>query len=86
MAYVDCIVVTNTTASTVTYSIYHDADGSTYTDDTVLYASISLSGQATDTILLDDAPLAITNGGNLAVQSGTGNAVNFTVYGAEKVD
>lgn len=74
------IVICNTSDSDVTYSIYHDDDGSTYDETTALFWEATIRANSSDAISLfmamDDPD------GNLAVQSSVGNALTFTAYGA----
>jgi len=77
----DLIIVTNTTNSSANFTIYHDADGTTYDESTSLYFNVPLAGQDVAYI---EFPAGIPNTdatGNLAVKSSTASALNFTVYG-----
>lgn len=81
-AIVRYILVANTTALAAAYSIYLDDDGTTYDQTTALFYAISLA--ANDTELIDiELPLT-SSSANLAVQTGTGSAITFTVIGEEK--
>jgi hypothetical protein len=81
-AKVTAIMVCNTTTIATTFRIFHDDNGTTYDADTALYYDVPLA--ANDTVTFEVAILMNDATGNLAVRSGTGNAVNFTVYGFEK--
>lgn len=76
------LYVTNTTATAAVYSIYHDEDGSTYTQDTALAYQVTLA--ANSLIVLEVEVPLINPQGNLAIQSGTADALNFTLYGYRK--
>lgn len=82
-AEVTLIVVCNTTASPVNFSIFHDKDGTTYDQSTALYYAKALA--ANDTLLIPfhapNAGLAVRSGGNIGVQSSVANALTFTLYG-----
>lgn len=82
-AEITLIVVCNTTASPVNFSIFHDNDGTTFDQSTALYYAKSLA--ANDTALLPfhspNAGLAVRPSGNIGVQTSTANALNFTLYG-----
>lgn len=78
---VDLVIVANTTNNSANFSIYHDADGTTYDETTTLYFNVPLAGQDVAYI---EFPAGIPNTdatGNLAVKTSTGDALNFTVYG-----
>lgn len=78
------IVVANTTGSSANYSIYLDADGTTYDQTTALFYSVALSGNNTDVIeFLNGMPFDPTGAGNLAIQASVGSALTFTVSGVE---
>ena len=73
------IVICNTTSSSATFRLFHDEDGTTYDETTALLWDISLAGNTSMTFGCDiylNSPSA-----NLAVKSGTGNALTYTVYG-----
>lgn len=74
------IVIANVTSSAATYRLFHDEGGSTYDEDTALAWDISLPAN-TSTSWNDEEIYMNNPSGNLAVRSGTGDAINFTVYG-----
>jgi len=79
--HIDLIIVTNTTGTDRTFSLYHDADGSTYDEDSALLFDAPI--RANDTAYIE-FPTGIANVnrlGTLGVKSGAGDALNFTVYG-----
>ena len=73
------IVVCNTTSSGATFSIYHDEDGTTYDEDSALFFSVNLPGNKT--VIIEANWWMRDSDGNLAVKSGTADAINFTVNG-----
>lgn len=79
------IVVCNTTGSAATFRIFHDDDGSTYNQTTALYYDKTVAANDTLRIWPNKSPgFAMANpDGNLAVRSGTSDALTFTVYGNE---
>lgn len=83
LAEVNTIVVCNTTASTAKYRIFYDVDGTTYSEATALFYDVTLAANSTDLI---EIVLPITgSSANLAVRTDTANAINFTVFGREKI-
>ena len=75
------ITVCNTTDSPADYSIYVDDDGSTYDADSKQFNQQTLEAKETHLIRVY-WPMNNASG-NLAVESSVGNAINFTIYGAE---
>jgi hypothetical protein len=83
LAIVDTIIVANTTGSAAVYSIFLDSDGTTYTEDTALFFSVSLA--ANTSVVYTDLKIPMNGtASNLAVKTGTNNALTFTVFGAER--
>jgi len=75
------IFVANTTGVARTFRIFLDDDGSTYDETTTLFYDVTVARNGTEII---DSFIPMNNSaGNLAVQSGTASALNFTVMGAE---
>jgi len=87
VAQIWAIVVCNTSGGTATYQVFHDEDGTTYDETTALFFNVDLAMKlsAVLTFGINDAGGIWMNDstGNLAVQTGTGNALTFTVYGEE---
>ncbi len=74
------ILVCNTTGSAATFRLFIDDDGTTYDQTTALYYDVSV---AANTTLQIDLKLTMDDSsGNLAVQTGTNNALTFTAFGA----
>lgn len=81
-ATITSIVVANTTAGAVDYSLYLDKDGTTYDQTTALFYTISLAARAS--IVLEfilGLPLDVGTAGNFAVQTSSANALTFTING-----
>jgi hypothetical protein len=76
------LVVANTSGSSANYSVYHDADGTTYDQTTALAYEVDMAGNSFD--FLDVEIPMNTNLHNLAVKSGTGSAFTYTAYGFKK--
>lgn len=82
---VTLIVVANTTGSAVDASIFHDdAGGSTFDQTTALYYAVAVPGNSTLTISAKSVGtgFVLSPGAQLGVQTGTANALNFSIYGA----
>lgn len=78
------LVIANTTGTAAAYSVYHDDDGTTYDATTALAEAVSLAANATVYLLASPAPgcgLVVRSGGTLAIKTGTGSALTFTLYG-----
>ncbi len=84
LTLVDKVIVSNTTTSAVDYRIFIDADGTTYDTTTALFYDISLAANSTDVISEDYLQIPLTSSGNLAIRTGTNNALTFTVIGRER--
>jgi len=64
-----------------TYRLFVDEDGSTYDQTTAIAYDIPLLGNTTDTW---EVEIYMNNpSGNLAVRTGTANALTFTVNGED---
>ena len=75
------INVANTTAIDATYRLFHDSNGTTYDETTALAFDVTVSA---NTVQVHDYIIGMNDTtGNLAVRTGTANAVTFTVYGQE---
>jgi len=80
---ITAIIVCNTTASPVTFRIFHDNDGTTYDQTTALWYDVSLAANTT-TLISSEAPnggIALQQNGTIGVQIGTADAITFTFYG-----
>ncbi len=79
---IESIIVANNTGSAATYRIFHDEDGTTYSEATALFYDVSLA--ANTSVEIETDIYMQDSSGNLAVRSGTGNALTFTGYGLEE--
>lgn len=73
--------VVNTGAGNRTYKVYHDEDGTTYDSDSIILTG-NISGNSS--VLVESLWIAGSNSsGNIAVETSSANALNFTIYGVE---
>ena len=78
---VETILVCNQTGASVDYRIFHDEDGTTYSRVTSLYYDVPLAAYTTAEIQIK---IYMNNpAGHIGVQSSTGDALTFTLYGKE---
>ena len=75
----ESIVACNRSAAVAKASVYHDKDGTTYDDDTVLVNEDDLQPNETRVYALGIKGRRDTD--HVAVKSDTANAINFTMYG-----
>lgn len=77
------IVIANTTGSAANASVFHDDDGSTFDQTTALLYAVSIPANSTTMIESGGAGSGITvkPSGQIGIQTGTGNALTFTIYG-----
>lgn len=80
-AIIKSIWVCNTTASQVSFRIFVDDDGTTYDESTALFYDVTID--ANTTMEIDTFAAMNNSNGNMAVRTGTANALTFTVFGAE---
>lgn len=80
-AIIRSIVICNTTALAATYRLFVDDDGTTYDETTAIVFDTSLAAN-TSTVMDVYWPMA-NAAGNIAVRTGTLNAITFTVFGDE---
>lgn len=83
LAVVESIIVCNTTNAASTYSIYIDSNGTTYNTTTALYYGVAIPANTTVVIEFVTG-IPMTKGGNIAVQAGNANTINFSIYGMSK--
>lgn len=78
------IVVCNTTGTAATASVFHDDDGAVFDQTTALRYAQSVPANTSIEILTGGPGGGITvkPSGQIGVQSGTANALTFTIYGA----
>lgn len=75
------LIVCNLTAIEATFRVFVDDDGTTFDETTALFFDVPLLGNTT--VLIDMYAAMNNPAGNLAVQTGTASALNFTLFGAE---
>ena len=80
---VKSIIICNTSGVDATCRVFHDDDGTTYDETTALQWDVTVTADSSS--LTVEVNLCMNNSsGNLAVRSGTANALTFTVYGMEQ--
>ncbi len=80
-AVIKTIVICNTSGTATTFRIFQDDNGTTYDETTALFWDHTI---AADTTVQVDVFLAMNDStGNLAVRTGTADALTFTCAGAE---
>ena len=75
------LIVCNLTNTQTTFRVFVDDDGTTFDESTALFFDVPLLGNTT--VLIDMYAAMNNSSGNFAVQTGTANALNFTLFGAE---
>ena len=78
------IAICNTTASPVTFSIYHDDQGSsTFDQTTALQYDSTIPANSTIYLMSESmsAGWTLSRDGQIGIKTGTGNALNFSIYG-----
>lgn len=78
------VIVCNTSASAATFRLFHDDDGTTYSEATALYWDKSVSSG--DAFVIDVGIDMDNSAGSLGARTDTANALTFTVYGEENED
>lgn len=78
---VDLVLVANVTTSPVTFCLYHDADGTTYSSDTALYFNVSLDGQDTAYVAFPQGIANTDRKGSFGIKANTADSLTFTLYG-----
>jgi len=75
------VEIQNVTASGVSFSIYHDDNGTTYDEESVIYLSSPIL--ANGHVSIDAHWSASSTSSHLAVKTSTASALTFTFYGVE---
>jgi len=76
------VFISYTTGSAAAFSLYHDDDGTTYDQTTALFYGVSVAANTTTEFQCNPgAGIQMRAGGALAVQTDTGNALTFSIYG-----
>jgi len=73
------IRVVNTSAATVSFTLYHDEDGTTYDNTTIVQPAVTLPASG---VITDLSYIAISPGGSLGGVASTAAVVTLTLYGA----
>jgi hypothetical protein len=74
------IIISNTTASSAKFRIFHDDDGSTYDETTSLYWDIEVPPNTSANIEMNI--MMNVDAGNLAIRTDTASALTFSLYGS----
>lgn len=83
LATIETIYICNTTGSPASASIFLGWNSDTYDQTTALMYAVPIP--ANSTTIIDQQSLPMTSESNLAVQTGTANALTFSIYGREKI-
>lgn len=78
--FVTSILLANVTASDATYSIFWDADGTTYTTDTAIAYNVTLAANGIASLEFEN-PIPLVVNGAFGIQSGTSGAITYTLSG-----
>ena len=81
VVFLDQLYICNTTGSGVTYRFFIVDDGACYDETSALWYDTALAANATATYDLN--AFMLVDDGTVGVRSGTGNAINFTLFGEE---
>lgn len=82
IALITLIVITNTSNGALTYRLFADRDGTTYSTATALEYDVAIA--ANTTVYRDlNLPLSNTGGGSIGIRSSSANNITFTAYGME---
>ena len=76
------IVICNTTALSANCSLFFDSDGTTYDQTTALVYAQPIG--ANGTTIFDITFTMEVDGGNIGIQTGTGSALTFNIFGKVK--
>lgn len=80
-AIIKHVVICNSTVLAATYRLFLDVDGTTYSEVTAHSFDVSLAANTSS--FLEVYWIIHNQAGNIAVRSGTANALTFSVYGEE---
>ena len=80
---ITCIYICNSTGSAVSARIFHDDDGSTYSQANALFYDKSIPANDTLVILTEGIGSVATlkKDGTIGIRTGTANALTFSIYG-----
>lgn len=84
ITHVNSLRIVNITAGAVVASVFHDDNGTTYNDTTIIWHG-SIAADTTVEVFSDIEGLSMdgATSGNLAVKTETNSAFTFTLYGFE---
>jgi len=82
-AIVKTIIITNTTATAATISIWHVPNGGSYGDTNAIVKTLNIP--ANDFTQINTYLIMDTTGDTLQAEAGTASAITMSVYGAELV-
>ncbi len=86
VGFVQRVHVCNQTGSTATFRIFVDNDGATYDETTALEFDKSVGANNSVEFDYGEQGMPMSDdAGNLAVRTGTNNALTFTVWGYELI-
>ena len=74
------IIIANVTGTAANASVFIDTDGTTYDQTTALLYAYSIAANTSESMEFEDG-FDIGGDANVAVQTGTGSALTFTVLG-----
>lgn len=81
VVFLDSLYICNTTGSAATYRVFVDSDGATYNAGTALWYDVSLGANTTAVYKLE--AYLLEEEGSVGIQSGTDQALTFTLFGEE---
>lgn len=81
IVWITSLLVANTTSSDATYSIFYDADGTTYDENTAIAYGVTLPAHSFDLLEFENPIPLIVSGGSIGIQSGTSSAITYTMSG-----
>ena len=80
------IQLVNYTGSPVDVEIYHDDDGTTFNNTTIIDKVSAPANQTTELLYRNGGQgISVLIGGSIGAKTATGSAVNITVYGVTQV-
>lgn len=82
-ADVETINIASVTSAATTFSLYHDADGTTYSTTTALAYKTPISGYEHILIEFDNLLYMDNALGNIAIEGSTTACITVTAYGKE---
>ena len=80
------VIVVETSGNADTFRLFHDEDGTTYSEVTALFWDEAIAADTSRTITFERGVWMRDSSGNFAVRSATASRLTFTVYGIEPED